>query len=102
MSRTENGSTVETEKGSFVAADLIAKLAGVSLGTVAKVMAAQDAIEIVFELEGWELIDFESVPTALPDAERATATNAAFEHIVEEYNRAFSTISADQWEKIKI
>lgn len=102
MKRTENGSTVETANHAFVAADLVAKLAGVSLGTVAKVIAAQDVVGEVFDLDDWELLDFASVPLALPDEDRASMTNTAYAHIVSVCRDDAEAFSQDQRERLKL
>lgn len=105
MNRTENGHTVSgTAQGNceFVVADLVAKLAGVSLSTSVRVIAAMDAIAKVHELEPVELAVFEDTPVALPNLARAENTERAYAQVCQSVKADPSLITEAQREKLRI
>lgn len=105
MARTENGFTVESKTDhelEFVVADLAAKLAGVSLSTAVRVIAALDAIQEVHEIYPEEIAVFDDTPIALPDATRSEATQRAYEQVAAVKGETGWGISDDQWGKLRV
>ena len=105
MNRTENGRTVTSStQGNceFVVADLVAKLAGVSLSTSVRVIAAMDAIAKAHELEPAELAVFEDTPVSLPDLSRAENTERAYAHVCQSVKADPGMLSEDQREKLRV
>lgn len=75
----EHGTMVSGSDAKFVVADAVAKLSGVSLQQVRRVIAAQHALCEAQALEPRELIDYYATPQALPNRQRAMATEAVCE-----------------------
>ncbi len=81
MSLKENGVTVVGSAGAFVPADLIAKLSGVSLGTVRTIIAAIDTVGATHAIAAHMLVNVDKAPLSLPDEVRSQFTRDAFEHV---------------------
>ncbi len=105
MSRTENGHTVHSLSNAdceFVVADLAAKLAGVSLSTAVRVIAALDAIGKVHELEPVDLAVFEDTPVSLPNLKRAEDTEHAYQHVCDAVQARPNDFPTEQREKLRV
>ncbi len=70
--RTEHGVAILETKGGdpVVSLDAVAKIAGVSGGAVAKVLAALDLIVSYTDRTADDLVDFYKIPMISPDDER--------------------------------
>lgn len=79
MKRVEHGRPLETSLGKVVPADIIARLSGVSLSNVSKVIAAQHLLNAEKVITSDNLTDFSRFPQALPDEERARNTEKVYD-----------------------
>ena len=89
MSRSENGSPVHSAKTgkTFIVADAVAKLSGVSLGTVTRVIAAMDALNAVHGTPPYSIINHAATPLALADERRSKQCTEAVEEVFEAHRK---------------
>lgn len=97
MQREEHGFPIRGVNGLFNTADLTAKLSGVSLASVVRVIAALDVISQTHNVAPSLLIEHFRTPTALPDADRSAQTQAAFNHVMGEREHIDTLV----WDSLK-
>lgn len=82
--REEHGRPLALQGGPVVAADIVAKLAGISLSTAVRAIAALSVVKSTTGIPADKLISFEDTPLALPDEVRAHNTLQLYEAIAEQ------------------
>lgn len=103
MALQENGMTLTAHAAGlgvqFVPADIVAKLAGVSLSTAREVIAALDVISDSLGIvnSAKALLQTENLPSALPDEARSDSTRRVFAYIVSKAD----TLTEDQRANVK-